>query len=487
MLINHNIHALLSWAPANPAQTGRILAALDGAWERGHDLTVKLLVKYTTPHALARAEDIMDIWTSPTLKPRSAAHVSEILFLTDTVRVLRDEGKGYKIAEEHIAIVTLSPGTSEEPPQLSKLTWGDGGPERELPEGFIVEGIVTDVLRCKALWQTQSDLDIEDDLTRAPAHKPMQHWARLWIAYSGSAWEVFTKQHQLKSDIMRENLQVTIGHTSQISSKDSLVATVVGNTLWRYNPHTSGILWTSSTTVLLETAHPPETWSHILSEDAEREDKISAIRWKRSQEGGKIWCKPNTLTAQDRLKLGAKTTDDQSGAFPALLDIWLPAGGGLRQPQAEAQLLEMLNKITGTQWASAAQIGDVPTASWPAPTTVETGAADSRRSSPPPRSSSLQCRAWIAYPLRTALAFTALRSRSRKQGVQDMEGRETAQGRGPVPPLPGETWPLQKFDACNRLELLHREFAHSLYRFSRIGAHTGESLVHWHLDTHWLG
>jgi hypothetical protein len=360
ILINNNIHALLSWAPASPAQAGRLLAALDGVWERKHDLTVKLLVRYTTPHALARAEDIMDTWNSPALKPRSAAHVSEILFLTDTVRVLRDDGKGYKIEEEHIAIVTLSPGTSEETPKLGKITWGDGSPERDLPEGFIVEGITTDVLRCKALWQTQSDLDIEDELIRAPVHKPMKHWARLWISYPGSAWEIFAKQHQLKSDIMQEHLQVTIGHTSQIRSKDSLVATVAGNTLWRYNPHTSGLLWISNTTALMETAHPPETWSHILTEDAEREDKICAIRWKRSQEGGKMWCRPNTLTAHDRLKLGAKAADDQSGAAPALLDIWLPVGGGLRQPQAEAQLLEMLDKITGTQWASAAHMGDVP-------------------------------------------------------------------------------------------------------------------------------
>jgi hypothetical protein len=115
LLINNNIHELLCWAPVNPAQTGRILAALDGAWARKHAITVTLLVKYTTPHALARAEDILDVWSSPTLKPRSAAHVSEILFLTDTVRVLRDEGKGYKIEEEHIAIVTLAPGLNEEP------------------------------------------------------------------------------------------------------------------------------------------------------------------------------------------------------------------------------------------------------------------------------------------------------------------------------------------------------------------------------------
>jgi hypothetical protein len=110
----------------------------------------------------------------------------------------------------------------------------------------------------------------------------------------------------------------------------------------------------------METAHSPETWGHILSEDAEREDKICCIRWKKSQEGGKIWCKPNTLSPHDRLKMGAKMPEDKSGMLPALLDIWLPVGGGLRQPQAETQLLDMLNKVTRTQWASAAQMGDVP-------------------------------------------------------------------------------------------------------------------------------
>jgi hypothetical protein len=80
IVIDNGIHELLLWASASPAKTGRLHAALDGAWERKHAITVKLLVKYTTVPALAGAEDIMDVWFSPVLKPHSAAHAAEFLF-----------------------------------------------------------------------------------------------------------------------------------------------------------------------------------------------------------------------------------------------------------------------------------------------------------------------------------------------------------------------------------------------------------------------
>jgi hypothetical protein len=229
----------------------------------------------------------MDVWTSPVLKPRSAAHVEDILFLTDTVRVLRDDGKGYKIEEEHIAIVTLKPGISEEAPRVAKAVWGEGGQQQAMADGFIIEGLTSDVLRCQQMWQNQNDLEIEDELLRAPPHRPQKHWARLWVTFAGTDWAIYAKQHALKMDIMQEKLQVTIGHTSQIRNRDSLIATTAGNPLWQYNAPTNGILWISKTTALLETAHPPETWCDILSEDAEKEDKICVIRWKKARKRAK--------------------------------------------------------------------------------------------------------------------------------------------------------------------------------------------------------
>ncbi len=266
-------------------------------------VTLSLVVPFEAPLTCTSRDEITDLWSHQLLGDKWANIIQERIIFEEPGEIIASGCNGPVNSMKSFLLVTLSPETTDSIKQ-EVVSWNPSIYAQN--NGPIVILDVQEALLLKTQRVLQSIQTICPFIWDRPLRSPGS--SKEQTRYRIRGYMPVDVRSSLQANIILKDLRRRIGSNQVLAGlldtyKDpyALVADITDvAAAYKLQPLCSDVLLLSSTKVLIRTDTAAPVWQEILSRwvGDEPDNCTLRIKWKGSQQGGRVWAQPAATERQ---------------------------------------------------------------------------------------------------------------------------------------------------------------------------------------------